>query len=442
MRLTAPTNRPVCRIGFVGTGGVATRHAHVLSTFDDVALVAATDVDPSRAAGVRRGVRHGDRRRRRRAARARPHAVYVCVPPFAHGPRLREARWPRPGCAVFVEKPLAVDLDTAEAVGATCPRAGVLTRVGHHWRCAEPIARARELLAGRRRAWSARRGWTRCRRWRGGRDRARSGGPVVEQAVHVLDLSACWSARSSRCTRVRRGARRRSAATPTRHRRRAAFRRRRRRHAGTTCVLGWKHRAGIEVVADGLVVGVGEDWLEVHDADGTAARHVRPEAARVAADRAFVDARPRRRRRPAPVRRGAAHPPLATRGGRSAPHRRPAVATGDRHRCGGRAGGVTPSGTGRGRRAAPAGRHRRRPPPRAARPVRCGRGSPGCLGRHRAELPHGHQPGADLSFDPELGLFRPAPGRRLPGGAAGLHGGRQGRRRAATPARRRAAWSR
>ena len=41
------TNHPVCRIGFVGTGGVATRHAQVLSGFDDVALVAATDVELS-----------------------------------------------------------------------------------------------------------------------------------------------------------------------------------------------------------------------------------------------------------------------------------------------------------------------------------------------------------------------------------------------------------
>jgi len=40
-----PANHPVCRIGFVGTGGVATRHAQVLSGFEDVTLVAATDVD-------------------------------------------------------------------------------------------------------------------------------------------------------------------------------------------------------------------------------------------------------------------------------------------------------------------------------------------------------------------------------------------------------------
>ena len=65
---------------------MATRHAHVLSGFSDVTLVAATDVDPARAAafaatfaldtaaGVDELLAHD------------LHAVYVCVPPFAHGP--------------------------------------------------------------------------------------------------------------------------------------------------------------------------------------------------------------------------------------------------------------------------------------------------------------------------------------------------------------------
>ena len=56
----------------------------------------------------------------------------------------------------------------------------------------------------------------------------------------------------------------------------------------------------------------------------------------------------------------------------------------------------------------------------------------------------GTNPALHSSFDPELGLFRTdRPGRGLPGGAAGLHGGRGGRSRrpttwaaaAATPSR-------
>jgi predicted dehydrogenase len=57
-----------------------------------------------------------------------------------------------------------------------------------------------------------------------------------------------------------------------------------------TCVLSWKHRAGLEVYADDLALAVGEDGLTIRDASGE--RHLPgdPEGARLAVDRAFVDA--------------------------------------------------------------------------------------------------------------------------------------------------------
>ena len=59
---------------------------------------------------------------------------------------------------------------------------------------------------------------------------------------------------------------------------------------GTASVLGAKHRAGIEIVAEGLVVGVGEDWLEVYDGVESSRAEFDRWTACVAADRAFVDA--------------------------------------------------------------------------------------------------------------------------------------------------------
>ena len=55
-------------------------------------------------------------------------------------------------------------------------------------------------------------------------------------------------------------------------------------------MLDWKHRAGVEIVADGLVLTVGEDGLVWRDATGEGRVPADPEAARVAVDRAFVDA--------------------------------------------------------------------------------------------------------------------------------------------------------
>jgi myo-inositol 2-dehydrogenase/D-chiro-inositol 1-dehydrogenase len=310
-------NASVCRIGFVGTGGVAARHAAVLAAFDDVELVAATDVDPRRVAEFAR--RHG------MSAVAdvetllarQVDAVYVCVPPFAHG--ALEAELAAAGVALFVEKPLAIDGATADQIGQQLAAADVLTRVGHHWRCATPVHRARELLAGREIRLISGSWWDKVPPVGWWTDRDRSGGPLIEQAVHLLDTARvlagditqvhAWSAGPVPGGSV-------DAAT-------AAVLRFACGAVGTlssTCVLDGKHRAGLEIVADGLVVGVGEDWLEVHEGtdihhgspvdqdptvsqgcavnqgsavgEGVGGRRIEfdPWPARVAADRAFVDA--------------------------------------------------------------------------------------------------------------------------------------------------------
>jgi myo-inositol 2-dehydrogenase/D-chiro-inositol 1-dehydrogenase len=57
-----------------------------------------------------------------------------------------------------------------------------------------------------------------------------------------------------------------------------------------TCVLGWKQRAGLEIYADGLAVTIAEDGMEVRDADGARTVPSDPDSARVAVDRAFIEA--------------------------------------------------------------------------------------------------------------------------------------------------------
>ena len=92
-----------CRIGFVGTGGVAARHAHILRGFSDVRLIAGTDVDPTRAkafAAAHDLVAVPDVEA---LLAADLDAVYVCVPPFAHGPL--EDVLLAAGLPLFIEKP-------------------------------------------------------------------------------------------------------------------------------------------------------------------------------------------------------------------------------------------------------------------------------------------------------------------------------------------------
>jgi myo-inositol 2-dehydrogenase / D-chiro-inositol 1-dehydrogenase len=280
---------PILRLGFVGTGGVATRHATILSGFDDVALVAATDVDPTRAEAFSEqfGAEAVDD-----VAALLTHeldAVYVCVPPFAHRPAetSAEAQVAAAGLPLFVEKPLAPDLATAEAIGGRV--GGVPTRVGHHWRCAEPVAQARALLADRTVRLVSATWWDKVPpvSWWAHRDL--SGGPVVEQAIHVLDLARVLVGEvtevSARAHGTVPGGDVDAVTTAL-----LSFANGAVGTLSAASVLGAKHRAGLEIVADGLVVGVGEDWLEVRDG---AAEPVRSEFDRwtacVAADRAFVD---------------------------------------------------------------------------------------------------------------------------------------------------------
>ena len=280
---------PILRLGFVGTGGVATRHATILSGFDDVALVAATDVDSTRAAAF--SEQFGAEAVNDVAALLTHEldAVYVCVPPFAHRPAetSAEAQVAAAGLPLFVEKPLAPDLATAEAIDGRV--GGVPTRVGHHWRCAEPVAQARALLTDRTVRLVSAAWWDKVPpvSWWAHRDL--SGGPVVEQAIHVLDLARVLVGEvtevSARAHGTVPGGDVDAVTTAL-----LSFANGAVGSLSAASVLGAKHRAGLEIVADGLVVGVGEDWLEVRDG---AAEPVRSEFDRwtacVAADRAFVD---------------------------------------------------------------------------------------------------------------------------------------------------------
>jgi predicted dehydrogenase len=58
----------------------------------------------------------------------------------------------------------------------------------------------------------------------------------------------------------------------------------------TTCALPWKAEVGLRVVADDAVVDVKEESVQLTDPTGTRRWTADPHEARVAADRAFVDA--------------------------------------------------------------------------------------------------------------------------------------------------------
>src|SRR5215212_1629093 len=134
------------RVGFVGAGYIAGVHLGSLLAFEDAEVVAVADPDAQRAASF--AARSGGRAYGTSAEmldRERLDAVYICVPPFAHGaPEL--AAMER-GIPFFVEKPLATNLETAEEIARKLEAANVPTAVGYHWRYLDITEQAQELLS-------------------------------------------------------------------------------------------------------------------------------------------------------------------------------------------------------------------------------------------------------------------------------------------------------
>jgi Oxidoreductase family, NAD-binding Rossmann fold len=100
------------RIGMVGAGAVAARHLRTLHAMEGVEVAAVADPALKRArklaepTGAAVYPNHMEL-----LAAERLDAVYICVPPFAHGaPELAVID---AGLPLFVEKPVAIDLETA-----------------------------------------------------------------------------------------------------------------------------------------------------------------------------------------------------------------------------------------------------------------------------------------------------------------------------------------
>lgn len=175
------------RVGFVGVGSIAQAHLKNLSTFSDVKVVAVTDVDADRAretAEVYGAEVYPDHEKM--MADANLDAVYLCIPPFAHGNAERAAI--RHKIPFYVEKPLSLESDLPEAIAKEVEESGLITAVGFQLRYVDTAERLRSLLSEKRLAMVN--GHYYCPLvptpwWR---QRELSGGQLVEQVIHIVDL--------------------------------------------------------------------------------------------------------------------------------------------------------------------------------------------------------------------------------------------------------------
>lgn len=176
------------RVGFVGTGNITRRHFSALGQLRDLAeIVAVCDVIEERAIaaaqpfGAQAYLSFPEMLRREKL-----EALYVCLPPDAHVDQ--EIAAIDRGIHLFVEKPLPLDLAKAEYVARRARAAGIVTAVGYHWRYWDHVQRAKEELAGERVGIALGYFLTALPGSPWWRIKARSGGQIVEQAIHLIDL--------------------------------------------------------------------------------------------------------------------------------------------------------------------------------------------------------------------------------------------------------------
>jgi myo-inositol 2-dehydrogenase / D-chiro-inositol 1-dehydrogenase len=175
------------KVGIIGTGWFAKTHAAILGDMDgvDVTAFCGTSIEKADKEARNWSNAKGYSDVDEMLEKQKLDAVYICVPPMAHGAiefALIERSIP-----FFVEKPLGKDeqpLEIAKRIAET----GLITSVGYHWRYKETTKKALSLLQDRKIGMAH--GF-----WMGDmpmvpwwRDVNKSGGQFVEQTTHIVDL--------------------------------------------------------------------------------------------------------------------------------------------------------------------------------------------------------------------------------------------------------------
>lgn len=180
------------RVGFLGTGAWSYTHLYWVQQQPDAVVTACYGTNAEK---TRRFQQAAGETCRLFASYEEMFpeidALYVVVPPFAHTGQIEEAI--RAGIHVFTEKPLARKLaDAQKTVAVAAAHPNVQTQLGYMLRFSRPVEvvgdfvyrRGKPILfTGRYFSNSLHAHW-----WR---DHARSGGQLLEQTIHLIDL-ACF----------------------------------------------------------------------------------------------------------------------------------------------------------------------------------------------------------------------------------------------------------
>jgi predicted dehydrogenase len=182
------------RTGILGCGGFAAKHAENLNRLPDrISLVAFCDQKPERAANFAR--KYGNPESQVFAdhhdlfKQVQLDLLVIVIPPFAHSDEVALAA--ERGIHLLIEKPIALSSEKAWEMVADVEKAGVITQVGFMYRFGAAVQRMKNLIeSGRSGPVGLVRAGYFCNNlhapwWR---EKAKSGGQIFEQAIHLIDL--------------------------------------------------------------------------------------------------------------------------------------------------------------------------------------------------------------------------------------------------------------
>ncbi|HIE53421.1 MAG TPA: Gfo/Idh/MocA family oxidoreductase [Armatimonadetes bacterium] len=174
-------------LGFVGAGANARAHMKSVAALEAVRVAAVYDVDAERAQAAAQEY----------GAKAYPDlramldtepldALYISIPPFAHGEPEKLAAEHR--LDVYIEKPVALSLEQGLEICAALEEAGVITCVGYQLRYFPATQQAKVYLADKTIAMVVHHRWGGYSGQPWWRVMEQSGGQLVEQTTHGVDL--------------------------------------------------------------------------------------------------------------------------------------------------------------------------------------------------------------------------------------------------------------
>lgn len=175
-------------IGLVGTGSFSSMHATILSEMKDVSVRSFCGTSKDKADKLARSFKgaKGYDQLKEMLSSEQLDAVYVCVPPMAHGAIEQELINHK--IPFFVEKPLAAEDETALSIVDQLKQTSLITSVGYQFRYKDSVQKLKDslvnsqigLISGQWMGDMPQVSW-----WR---KIEGSGGQFIEQTTHIVDV--------------------------------------------------------------------------------------------------------------------------------------------------------------------------------------------------------------------------------------------------------------